>query len=163
MTTLLNTDIEHFLLPECFVSAVLECWLDRQPGYSRLFSSQFFEIQLTFNFIFLCMLQILFSCILKIRDLSNLNCFFPALTYFIYIGEAVLLLIHITGKCSFDQFSELKLQYKLVYNLNISFMFPFESIIFALFFTLFNWQSQRSMKGDVGLIENHVLFPLWLL
>lgn len=75
----------------------------------------------------------------------------------------MLLLIHITGKCSFNQFWELKLQYILVYNLNISFMFPFELIIFALFFTLFNWKSQRSMKGDVGLIESHVLFPLVLL
>lgn len=71
----------------------------------------------------------------------------------------MLLLIQITGKCSFAQFWELKCQYKLVHNLNIFFfMLAFESIIFALFLALLNWEPQRPIQGGVGVIENRFFF-----
>lgn len=39
-------------------------------------------------------------------------------------------------------------------------MLAFGSVIFAPFLPLLNWQPQRPMQGDVGLIENLFFFSL---
>lgn len=124
------------------------------------FCSSFIKIKLTFKCIYLWVLQIrVFSHILKTWGLFNLALFlFPALTCFISKWRSTAIVPSDYWEVLLWSFLGIKIQYKLVYNLNFFFMLAFGSVIFTPFLALLNWQPQKPMPGDVGLIENLFFF-----